>query len=255
MKIATWNVNGLRSVVRRDFETWLTETGYDVICLQEVKVEEDLLTTHWFEGYEAYWNPSRRAGHSGVATLVRRDLKAKGVVRGIGDTASDPEGRVITLDVDGVRIVNVYAPHSHRKLTRLEAKLSFLARFSDFVRNECEDNSSITLLGDFNIAHREIDLANPKSNRGNAGFLPEERAWVDRLLDEGFHDAFRDLHPEPGHYTWWSMIGDVRARNVGWRLDYAFVSAALRPRLQACDILSARDGSDHCPVVVTLARD
>lgn len=252
MRIATWNVNGLRSVVRRDFETWLAANKYDVVCLQEVKVEEDLLTTHWFDGYETYWNASRRAGHSGVATLVRQDRRVNNVLRGIGHQPLDAEGRVITLDVEGVRIANVYAPHSHRKLTRLDTKLAFLSHFTLFLDRQLSEFSSVVLVGDFNIAHRAIDLAKPTANMRNAGFLPEERAWLDSLLSNGFIDSFRMLHPGPGHYTWWSMIGDVRARNVGWRLDYALITEALLPRLEACDILTSREGSDHCPVLLTL---
>lgn len=174
MKLASWNVNGLRSLVRRDFDAWLGQTNYDMVCLQEVKVEEDLLTTHWFPKYKAFWNASHQPGKSGVATLVREDHVAGSVRTGIGDWSSDSEGRVLTMDVGGMRLVNIYAPHSHRMLLRLDAKIAFLAALTRFIEKEKSDGVPLVLVGDFNIAHQEIDLANPKGNRRNAGFLPAE---------------------------------------------------------------------------------
>lgn len=252
MRIVSWNVNGLRSLVRRDFDAWLQANDFDVLCLQEVKVEEDLLTSRWFAGYEAYWNPSRRPGQSGVATLVRAGLVASSCTRGIGHAASDDEGRVLTLDVGDLRIVNVYAPHSHRKLTRLDAKMAFLDQFARFVERQRQPDRNLVLLGDFNIAHKEIDLANPRANMKNAGFLPDERAWMDEFLSNGFVDAFRAFEQGAGHYSWWSMREGVRERNVGWRLDYAIVEQRLAPRLKDCSMIPERTGSDHCPVVVQL---
>ncbi|WP_077732001.1 exodeoxyribonuclease III [Methylocaldum sp. 14B] len=252
MKLVSWNVNGLRSLVRRDFEAWLAATNYDVVCLQEVKVKEDLLTTHWFENYKAFWNASRRPGISGVATLVRENLAVASIRQGIGDPALDAEGRVLTIDVAGVRVVNLYAPHSHRKLIRLDAKVSFLATLKRFIEQARIDGLPLVLVGDFNIAHQEIDLANPRANQRNAGFLPVEREWITGLLASGFVDAFRHFEQGSGHYTWWSMREGVRARNVGWRLDYAFVEDRLIPSLVACRHLPDRTGSDHCPVVLEL---
>lgn len=250
MRLVTWNVNGLRSVVRRDFEAWLAATNYDVVCLQEVKVNEDLLTTHWFENYVTFWNPSRRPGISGVATLIREDYSVTGVRTGIGNSELDAEGRVIITDVGGLRVVNVYAPHSHRKLIRLEAKVAFLAALKHFIEELRGDGVPLILVGDFNIAHQDIDLANPKANQRNAGFLTVEREWVTDLLASGFKDAFRHFEPSGGHYTWWSMLKGVRERNVGWRLDYIFVEDRLLPSLLACYHLPERTGSDHCPVVL-----
>lgn len=252
VRISTWNVNGLRATVRNDFEAWLRRARNDVVCLQEVKVHEDLLTTNWFEGHVAYWNTAERGGYSGVATLVREGgLPVRGVTRGIGHK-SDVEGRVLTVDFDAFSLVNVYAPHSHRLLTRLPEKISFLEALDAFITEKRSCGRPLILVGDFNVAHTEIDLANPRPNRGNAGFLPVERAWIDRLLANGFIDAFRHFEPEGGHYTWWSMRPTVRERNVGWRLDYVFVDQGLKEDLVACRHLPGRTGSDHCPVVVEL---
>lgn len=252
MKVVTWNVNGLRATVRNDFEAWLRRAGNDVVCLQEVKVQEDLLTTNWFKGYVALWNSAERSGYSGVATLVREDLKIHGIRRGIGH-ASDVEGRVLTVDFATFTLVNVYAPHSHRLLTRVADKISFLEALDVFIADKRAGGRPLVLVGDFNVAHTEIDLANPATNRGNAGFLLEERAWVDRLLSSGFVDAFRQFEPAGGHYTWWSMRSTVRERNIGWRLDYVFVEETLRGDLVTCRHVPERKGSDHCPVEVELA--
>lgn len=252
MRIVTWNVNGLRATVRHDFEDWLRQAGNDIVCLQEVKVQEDLLTTNWFEGYVALWNSAERGGYSGVATLVREELPIYGVTRGIGHP-SDAEGRVLTVDFETFSLVNIYAPHSHRLLTRLSNKISFFEALEAFIAEKRSGERPLVLAGDFNVAHTEIDLANPRSNRVNAGFLPEERSWVDRLLASGFVDAFRQFEPGGGHYTWWSMREGVRDRNVGWRLDYVFVESALASDLTSCRHLPGRTGSDHCPVEVELS--
>lgn len=249
MRITTWNVNGLRSAVRGDFEHWLCQSGDDVVCLQEVKAEADLLTTHWFDGYRGYWYPAARPGCSGVATLVRDGIEPRSVTRGIGH-ASDLEGRVLTTSFDELTVVNVYAPHSHRTLSRLPEKVSFLAALTRYVSQLRSDGHRLVLVGDFNVAHQDIDLRNAKANRKNAGFLPEERQWVTELLSSGFVDTFRQFEDGPGHYTWWSMRDGVKARNVGWRLDYAFVEGALTERLQASRLQPERPGSDHCPVTV-----
>ena len=252
MYIVSWNVNGLRSVVRRDFEEWLDATNHDVVCLQEVKLQEDLLTDNWFQNYKAFWNTSRRPGISGVATLVRDNLDVTSIRPGIGEPVLDAEGRVLTIDVAGIRVVNVYAPHSHRKLIRLDAKLVFLAALKRFIEELRSDGVPLILVGDFNIAHQEIDLANPKANQRNAGFLPVEREWVTELLASGFVDAFRHFELGGGNYTWCSMRQGVKARNVGWRLDYAFVEDSLIPSIIGCHHLPERNGSDHCPVVLEL---
>jgi exodeoxyribonuclease-3 len=252
LRFATWNVNGLRSAMRQGFGDWLGASGYDVVCLQETKMGADLVTGIEFPGYEAHWNPSHRPGHSGVATLVRKGIPARVVGTGIGVPDLDLEGRVLCVEAGGVRFVNVYAPHSHRKLLRREAKGRFLAGMDPHATPGTQEGAPVVLLGDFNVAHADIDLANARANRGNAGFLPEEREWVDLVLSRGFVDAFRQFEPGGGHYTWWSMRQGVRERNVGWRLDYAFVDPSLRDRLVSCRHLAERRGSDHCPVEVEI---
>lgn len=248
----SWNVNGLRSLVRRDFQAWLNETNYDVVCLQEAKVAEDMLTALWFENYRAFYSPSERPGYAGVATLVRTDHEASSIRSGIGDKELDKEGRILSLSVSGIRIVNVYAPHSHRKLIRLDTKIAFLEALTRFIQIERSRGVPLVLVGDFNVAHQEADLANPKANRSNAGFLPVERQWVTELLASGFIDAFRKFENSGGHYTWWSMRAGVREKNVGWRLDYAFVQSDLDHAITACSHLTNRTGSDHCPVAVEI---
>lgn len=254
MRIATWNINGLRSAVRGDFEPWLAACGADIVCLQEAKVEEDLLTARWFDGYEAHWFPARRPGYAGVVTLVRDGIAITAVERGIGDEAFDEEGRVITVRAAGVEIVNVYAPHSHRTLCRLDHKVAFMASFDAFLDRRPPSSAPLVVVGDLNVAHLDIDVANAKANRGNAGFLPEERAWFDGLLQRGLVDAFRAFDEEPGRFTWWSMRKGVRERNVGWRLDYALVDERLLPKVHGCFHQPEQTGSDHCPVIVDLDR-
>lgn len=252
LRFATWNVNGLRSAIRQGFEAWLEAGRYDVVCLQEIKVGEDLLTAIAFPGYDVFWNPARKPGYSGVATLVRHGLGARLVDVGVGDAELDGEGRVLCVEVAGVRFVNVYAPHSQRQLLRLDAKVRFQDLLARRLPGDGSDPPSV-FLGDFNVAHRDEDLANPRENRGNAGFLPVERAWVELILGRGYVDAFRRFHGGNGHYTWWSQRQGVRERNVGWRIDYAFVDARLADALVACRHLPEARGSDHCPVEAEIA--
>jgi exodeoxyribonuclease III len=252
MRIATWNINGLRSAVRGEFEPWLAASEADVVCLQEAKVEEDLLTSRWFDGYEAHWFPARRPGYAGVATLVRDGIDVISVERGVGDQAFDDEGRVLSVRLPDLEIVNVYAPHSHRTLSRLDHKLAFITCFDDFVDSRIRSTTPMVIVGDLNVAHLEIDVANSRQNKGNAGFLPEERAWLNGLLERGMVDAFRAFDDAPGRFTWWSMRKGVRERNVGWRLDYALVDERLASRMANCFHQSEQLGSDHCPVILDL---
>jgi len=253
MKIATWNVNGLRSSVSAGFEGWLKETRNDIVCLQEAKTQEDLLSEVWFDGYRAYWNSAAKSGYSGVLTLVRSDLKVQSVERGIGDAALDAEGRVLSLGFDSFELINVYAPHSHRELKRLDAKLAFCRRFDEYVAEKRKTSKPLIIVGDLNVAHAERDVANWASNKKNAGFLPQEREWIDRLLAAGFVDGFRAFCADAGHYTWWSPIKGVKERNVGWRIDYVLVDASLRSRLQECYHSPEQSLSDHCPVTAIFA--
>lgn len=252
MRISTWNINGLRAGVRAGFEDWLATTKNDVVCLQEVKTQEDLLTASWFSGYETHWNPARRPGYSGAATMIALPHDTVKVETGIGDDVTDKEGRVLLTEFPAFLLVNAYAPHSHRLLTRLEQKRSFCRHFRDYLGKLRDKGKPIIVAGDLNVAHQDIDLSNPKGNRKNAGFLPEERDWFDSLLSTGLVDAFRIFESGGGHYTWWSMRSGVRERNVGWRLDYVLVDEALKSRVRSCVHLTNQHGSDHCPVTAEI---
>jgi exodeoxyribonuclease-3 len=252
MRISTWNINGLRSGVRAGFEKWLANSNNDIVCLQEVKTQEDLLTRSWFTGYETHWNSAQKSGYSGVATLVAPSLKPIWTGTGIGEEATDTEGRVLSIEFDSFLLINAYAPHSHRKLTRLEHKRSFCRQFLHYVNELRQKMRPILIVGDLNVAYQEIDLSNPSENRKNAGFLPEECAWFGELLGAGYLDAFRMFHSDGGHYTWWSMRAGVRERNVGWRLDYILVDATLRSKVRKCFHWTEQRGSDHCPVTLDI---
>lgn len=255
MRISTWNVNGLRSGVSRGFEGWLSRSQSDVVCLQEVKTPPDLLTANWFPGYYAHWYASERPGYSGVVTLVKNELYASSVHMGIGDPLIDLEARVLTVEFPELNCVNVYAPHSHRQLKRLDFKIYFLERLNTFIELMMARGKPIVMAGDLNVAFDERDVANFGANRKNAGFLPQERGWLEDFLKLGFFDAFRHFHSDSGHYTWWSPIKGVRERNVGWRLDYILMSNVLRNALMECHHSPEEQASDHCPVTATLDYD
>jgi exodeoxyribonuclease-3 len=252
MQISTWNVNGLRSAVASGFEEWLYAGKSDIVCLQEVKTQEDLLTGVWFRGYAAHWCAAERLGYSGVVTLVSSGLNPNVVSKGISHPRIDSEGRIISVEFNELEIINVYAPHSHRQLRRFEFKLFFLDHLVEYVGKRKQRGKPIVIVGDLNVAHTEKDLSNPAANKKNAGFLPEERGRLDRILKNGFVDAFRFFCDEPGHYTWWSPIKGVRERNVGWRLDYILVDTRLTSRLRGCFQSPEQKGSDHCPVTAVL---
>jgi exodeoxyribonuclease-3 len=250
MKLVSWNVNGLRAALKKGFGEYAAACGADIICLQEVRAlpgEIDLR----LPGYEAHWNPARKRGYSGTAILTRVGLRA--VTRGMGASEHDGEGRVIAAELDGFHLVSVYTPNSQRGLTRLDYRVGeWDPAFRRYVK-ELEKTKPVVFCGDLNVAHAEIDLANPASNRNNAGFTDRERAAFGKLLDAGFVDTFRQFEKGGGHYTWWSNFGRARERNVGWRIDYFCVSEALRPRLKAAAIHPEITGSDHCPISLELA--
>lgn len=252
MKLLSWNVNGLRSCRRQGFLDWMAAEDADVVCLQEVRahpeqVEGDLKAV---PGYLGYWHPARRPGYSGVTTFSRREPDAVHVGMGLPDF--DEEGRVLTLEFGSLAVVNAYFPNSQRTLARLPYKLDFCRAMQGFLEGLRARGLRVLLCGDYNIAHREIDLRNPRENRNNAGFLPEERAWMDAFLGSGYVDTFRARCPEPGHYTWWSHRPGVRDRNIGWRIDYVVVDEALDRDVRASFHQPQVRGSDHCPVGVVL---
>lgn len=255
MRIATWNVNGLRACERNGFHAWLAEEAPDVVCLQEVRAERAQLSPACAEpaGYHATFHACRvKKGYSGVATWARTAPAA--VRTELGVPAYDDEGRLIVTRHDGFTLYNAYYPNGGRDLARVPFKLAFYETLIAELRERLAAGEPIILCGDFNTAHTELDLANPRANVGTTGFLPEERAVLGRLLDLGFVDVFRARHPgEKGHYTWWSNRPGVREKNIGWRIDYFLVSADLVPAVRDVRHRPEVLGSDHCPVVLELA--
>lgn len=249
MKLVSWNVNGLRSILGKGLPAYLHAAGADVVCLQEIKARPDQVE-HDFQGYHIYWNPALKPGYSGTALLSREQPLS--VTNGIGHPAHDSEGRVITAEFEDFFVVNVYTPNSQRELTRLDYRIrDWTPAFISFL-TDLERRKPVIFCGDMNVAHREIDLARPRENTRNAGFTVEEREAFDRVIDAGFVDSFRRFESKGGHYTWWSYQSAARERNIGWRIDYVCVSNAIAPALQSAFIQPEVTGSDHCPVGITL---
>jgi exodeoxyribonuclease III len=252
MKITTWNVNGLRAVIKKGAFSWLSSHSADIICLQEVKARPEQIpdADRELPGYISYWNPAVRPGYSGVA-VYSRELPLD-VEFGLGDDRFDSEGRVIRLRYPGFLLYNIYFPNGQRGHDRVQYKLDFYANLLEQCDRLHAAGEKIIITGDFNTAHNEIDLAHPKQNQNTSGFMPEERAWIDRYLEHDFVDVYRQKYPERVQYTWWTFISAARSRNVGWRLDYFLASRSLLP--QAEDVVIHDDvlGSDHCPVSLIL---
>lgn len=252
MRITTWNVNGIRAVMGKGLKEWMQTASPDVLCLQEIKANHEQLTEEQkvFPGYKAAWNSAEKPGYSGVATFYKEEpLETE---RGLAETRFDVEGRVLRTRHPGFLLYNIYFPNGQRGQERLGYKLDFYARLLDICDDLHARGENIILTGDFNTAHRPIDLRHPKENEKNSGFMPEERAWVDQYLQHGFVDIFRWLYPDRVQYTWWTYIMKARERNVGWRLDYFLVSEKLVPRVR--DVITHDDvmGSDHCPVTLEI---
>lgn len=249
MKLISWNVNGIRSVLKKGFLEFVRTQNPDVLCLQETKASPDQVDVP-LPDYRVYWNSAEKKGYSG--TVIFTKTEPPGVGYGLGIPKHDKEGRVIELEFEDFFLVNVYTPNSKRELTRLDYRTrewdaDFLARMK-----QLEKKKPVIFCGDLNVAHKEIDLANPGTNTGSHGFTPEERAGFDRIVQSGFVDTFREFHDEGGHYTWWSPFQNARKRNIGWRIDYFCISKSLRPRLMDAFILPEVTGSDHCPIVMLL---
>lgn len=255
MRIASWNVNGLRACERNGFTDWLTAVEPDVVCLQEVRAEREQLSPACAEpdGYHPTFHPCKvKKGYSGVATWAREAPAATRT--GLGEPAFDDEGRLIVTEHAGFSLYNGYFPNGSRDLSRVPFKLAFYEALMAELRERLAAGDRIVVCGDLNTAHTELDLANPKANVGTTGFLPEEREVLGRLLDLGLVDVFRLRHPgEKGHYTWWSNRPGVRERNIGWRIDYFLVSENLVPHVVDVRHQPEVRGSDHCPVVLELA--
>ena len=248
MKFVSWNVNGFRAVVQKGFWEWFAQCGADVVCLQEIKVEPDQLEAQYrcVDGYEAVWNPSRvKKGYSGTACFYR--IPPLAVRTGFPDGCFGGEGRMIHLEYPEFHLLNVYFPNGQMSPERLAFKMAYYDAFLDHAQALRRDKP-VVVCGDFNTAHTEIDLKNPAANADRSGFLPEERAWIDRFIAHGYVDTFRMFTREGSHYSWWSYRFGARGRNAGWRIDYFFVSEELKDRVRRAWIEPEVRGSDHCPV-------
>lgn len=249
MKFISWNVNGLRAILKKDFSTTFNQLDADFFCLQEIKLQQDQIDLN-FPGYTAYWNYAERKGYSGTAIFAK--LPASSVRYGIGIDEFDHEGRVITLEYPNFFLVTCYTPNSQQKLKRLNFRMSWEKAFRKFLQ-DLDQIKPVILCGDLNVAHQEIDLKNWKTNRHNAGFSDEERSAMTNLLGNSFIDTFRELHPETtGVYSWWSYRFHARENNAGWRIDYFITSKRLKPQIKTAEILTDILGSDHCPVELIL---
>ena len=249
MKLVSWNVNGLRSCLKKGFVDYCLQEGADVYCLQETKMEEGQADFD-LPGYERYWNSADKKGYSGTAIFTR--AQPLSVVRDFGEDIHRHEGRVITAEYPDFTLVCCYTPNAQEGLKRLDYRMQWEDDFRAYL-TELDRVKPVVLCGDLNVAHQEIDLKNPGPNRGNAGFSDEERAQMTALLSSGFTDTFRYLHPDAvGAYSWWSYRFNARKNNAGWRIDYFIVSDRLRSRVAAAEIRSDVLGSDHCPVVLEL---
>lgn len=260
MRLVSWNVNGLRAVEKKGFTDIFGQMNADIVALQETKLQEGQIDMA-FEGYESYWSYAERKGYSGTVVFTRREPLR--VLHGLGVDHLDDEGRIVALEFDNFWFVDVYTPNAQNELARIDHRMEWDDAFRDFCKGleqgatsaglDVADPKPVVMCGDFNVAHQEIDLKNPGPNRGNAGFSDEEREKFTKLLDAGFVDTFRELHPhEKEAYSWWSYRFKARERNAGWRIDYFLVSEALRGSVEKAGIYSDVFGSDHCPVALEI---
>ena len=247
MKLVSWNVNGVRAAMDKGLRDFVSSEQPDVVCLQETKAQPEQVDTTWVSelGYEQHWNCAEKKGYSG--TCIWTKIPTQKTSLGIGIAEHDNEGRVVTVTFADFHLVNVYTPNAQRGLARLPYRQQWDADFLAYVK-KLNRRKPVIFCGDLNCAHHEIDLANPKSNRKNAGFSDEERAGLDQVVKAGFIDSFREFEPGPDHYTWWTYRNNARERNIGWRIDYFFVAKRFADRMTSASIRPDILGSDHCPV-------
>ena len=252
VKLASWNVNGIRAAIRNGFWEWLATAQPEILCLQETRIQPEQLTEEMRgpEGYHAFWHSAQRKGYSGVATLCRTEPDL--VQEGFGVPGYDREGRVLITGHESFTLVNAYFPNGRRGQERVSYKIEFYDALLEHCCNLRAQGHRLVVCGDLNTAHQPIDLARPKENVKTSGFLPEEREALGRWLEQGFVDIYRHLHPQAQDYTWWTYRFDARARDIGWRIDYFLVSEELMPQVQTARILSDVAGSDHCPIELML---
>jgi exodeoxyribonuclease-3 len=252
MKITTWNVNGIRAAFGKNAFEWVADFKPDILCLQEIKAKEDQIDGNIFSsfGYQAVWNPAERPGYSGTGTLFLREPEK--ISFGMGVDRFDNEGRIIQISYPEFELFNIYFPNGGQENKRVPFKLDFYEQLLAKCKEMMSNGKEIIITGDFNTAHNEIDLKNPKANEKNTGFLPEERVWIDHYLDSGFIDVFRHLYPQEEIYTWWTYRFSARTKNIGWRLDYFLVTQGILDKTS--DVITHSDvmGSDHCPVTLEL---
>jgi exodeoxyribonuclease-3 len=254
MKIITYNVNGIRSAISKNWLEWLQATDADVVCLQEIKATPDVLTDLLIVeemGYQHYWYPAEKKGYSGTAIFTKQIPNH--VEYGCGIADFDREGRNIRVDFDEVSVMSVYFPSGSSGEERQEFKFRFLDEFGAYLQQLKQTHPKLVVCGDYNICHQSIDIHNPKSNANSSGFLPAERDWMENFIGSGFIDTFRYMNKEPHNYTWWSFRANARAKNLGWRIDYNMATSALEPYIRRAAILPEARHSDHCPVLLDLA--
>lgn len=252
MKIYSWNVNGIRAVEKKGFIDWFLEEKPDILCLQETKIQLNQISEELknIDGYYAYFSCAKRKGYSGVAIYTKQ--KPLTVKQEMGITRFDDEGRILVSEYPEFTLLNIYFPNGQKDEERLNYKLEFNEAVLDYCHKLKKEDKKIIICGDFNIAHREIDLKKPQENANRSGFLPIERQWIDRLIENGYVDTFREIHPKEVKYSWWSYRFKSREKGIGWRIDYHFVSENLVEKVVDADILDCVTSSDHCPVTLYL---
>lgn len=253
LKILSWNVNGIRAIQKKGFVDWLLKEQPDMICLQETKAHKEQLNEELLniDGYKSIFCSGERKGYSGTAIYSK--VEPKSIERGFGIEKFDKEGRILVADYDKFVLINIYYPNGKASQERLDYKMGFYDAFLNYVNKLKKDGKKIVVCGDVNTAHKEIDIARPKENSTKSGFLPEEREWMDKFLADGYLDSFRLFNDEPDQYTWWDMVTRARERNVGWRIDYFFISENLKKNIKSAFIMQDVMGSDHCPIGITLS--
>ena len=250
--ILTYNVNGIRAALRKDFDKWLQSTNADVICLQEIKANPDQFDETIFQdlGYNCFWNPAKKKGYSGVAILTKE--MPKHIEYGCGIEDIDFEGRFLRVDFELYSVMSIYFPSGSSGNLRQVFKMYFLEKFQNYIDQLKKSTPNLILCGDYNICHESIDIHNPQRNKKTSGFLPEEREWITNFLLSGFIDSFRSLNKDPHNYTWWSYRSNSRSKNLGWRIDYQMISEKLEPKIIRSQILSSAIHSDHCPILIEI---
>ncbi len=252
MRIYSWNVNGLRAVAKKNFLEWKGEENPDILCIQETKLQENQLEDNIknIDGYYSYFSFAHKKGYSGVATYTKEEPIS--VKHGIGIERFDSEGRILITEFKDFILLNIYFPNGQRDEERLQYKLDFYEALFNYCDELVEEGKKLVICGDYNTAHNEIDLKNPKANEKASGFLRIERDWLDKIIERGYIDTFRNMNPDKIKYSWWSYRFKARERNAGWRIDYHFVSNNLLDRVENTEILNEVYGSDHCPVMLEL---